>query len=430
MVERHGRKRADARPLGRVVHVLIQRQAVAQAVDQPVVHDEVHAAVAADLAGLILDVPDDRILVLLHQRGLRLFGNEGVLAQVLVVGHAAPGQLSGTERIALDGIFVGEALGSRKLVHAAVRTRRVNVVLQVDRAALLGLDERQRVVSVGEGIDAHLLPGGLQAVHRLGVHRHQVVHLVAAVDAEQLAGGTQTVRGVNVAAVLLVEVQTPVTLVVVPELVEVVDVGALDMQNLAEKPVARHVERRQLEKVIDAVLEHHAVALVLLGGVHQLPALLERRGGRHLDGHMLAVLHGVHGHRHVLEPRRGDIHQVDVVALAELFPALLAAVRRRLGEAALRENPLRALHPLGIEVAERLDLHAVEVREPFHGSRTTHTQPDKAHADRLHGRRAQPEHRLLARFAFGRVEHDHAVHPLPALLSAAAGREEQTGEGA
>mgnify|MGYP000656452213 CR=1 FL=1 len=60
-------------------------------------------------AGLLLDVPGDRMLVTLHQRRLRRLGDERMLAQILVVGNLLAGDLLGTERIALDRVFVGEA---------------------------------------------------------------------------------------------------------------------------------------------------------------------------------------------------------------------------------------------------------------------------------------------------------------------------------
>lgn len=117
--------------------------------------------------------------------------------------------------------------------------------------------------------------------------------------------------------------------------------------------------------------------LRLLGGVHQLPALFERRGGGNFDSDVLAVLHGVNGHRDVQLPRGHDVHQVDVVTLAKLFPALLAAVRSRLGKSAAHENRLRAVHALGIKVAQGFDLDAVEVREAFHSPGAAHAQPIK-----------------------------------------------------
>ena len=345
-----------------------------------------------------------------------------------MVGHARIRKLVGVEGIALNGVFVGESLRAGQLVHAAVRTGRVDIVFEQDRAALLGLDQRRRMVGVGEFFSAQLLAGEFQPVDRAGVHRHQAVHLVAAVDVEQLAGGTEAVRGVDVAAVIPVEFQTPAVLIVVPESVEVVDIRTFDMENVPEQSLPGHVERRQLEEVVNAVFEHHAVPLRLLGGVHQLPALFERRGGGNFDSDVLAVLHGVNGHRDVQLPRGHDVHQVDVVTLAKLFPALLAAVRSRLGKSAAHENRLRAVHALGIKVAQGFDLDAVEVREAFHGPGTAHTQPDEAHTDRLHRRGFESQHRFLARFARGRIEDDHAVDRLPSFRFA-TGKQENASKG-
>ena len=244
-----------------------------QAVNQPVVHDEVHAAVTADLAGLGLDVEDDRVFVPRHQRLTHLLRHETVGVQVLVVGHARIRKLVGVEGIALNGVFVGESLRAGQLVHAAVRTGRVDIVFEQDRAALLGLDQRRRMVGVGEFFSAQLLAGEFQPVDRAGVHRHQAVHLVAAVDVEQLAGGTEAVRGVDVAAVIPVEFQTPAVLIVVPESVEVVDIRTFDMENVPEQSLPGHVERRQLEEIVNAVFEHHAVLSCLFGRIYQLPTL-------------------------------------------------------------------------------------------------------------------------------------------------------------
>ena len=350
---------------------------MAQAVDQPVVHDEVHAAVAPHLLRLPGDFGRYGVLVAPHERLARRIGQERMFAQVLKVGNPRPGELRRTEGVPLDGILARIALAPRDGVHAAVGTRRVDVVLEVDDTAALGPDERQRVVAVGERVGTRLFAGQFEAVDRGGVHRHQVAHAVAAVDVEELADGPQSVGGVDVAAVGAVEFEAPVALVVVPEGFEVVDVGPLGLEQLAEEPVLRHVERRELEEVIDAVLEHHAVALPLLGRVDQLPALLERRGGRHLDGHMLALLHGVDRHRD--------------------------------GEPPLRKNPLRGGHPLGVEVAQGDNPHAVQMGEALDGPRTAHAQTDEPHPHHGDGLHRQTEHRLLARLAGRRVEDEHPL---------------------
>ena len=124
-----------------------------------------------------------------------------------------------------------------------------------------------------------------------------------------------------------------------------------------------------------------------------------------------------------------DVHQVDVAALAELFPALFAAVSRGLGKSATREDRLRAIDPLGIKVAEGLDLNAVEMSEALHGTRTAHAQSDEAHANGLHRSRFEPQHRLLPRFAGRSVEHDHPVDRLVALRLT-TGKQKRTRKGA
>ena len=111
-----------------------------------------------------------------------------------------------------------------------------------------------------------------------------------------------------------------------------------------------------------------------------------------------------------------------------LFPALLAAVRSRLGKSAAHENRLRAVHALGIKVAQGFDLDAVEVREAFHSPGTAHAQPDEAHTDRLHRRGFESQHRFLARFARGRIEDDHAVDRLPSFRFA-TGKQENASKG-
>ena len=155
----------------------------------------------------------------------------------------------------------------------------------------------------------------------------------------------------------------------------------------------------------------------------------QRHGGGNLHGHMLAVLHGVNRHRHMQLPRGADIDEVDVVAPAKLFPALFTAVGRGCGEIPAGKDLLRLLDPVGIEVAERLDLDAVEVGETLHGARTAHAQSDEAHANGLHRSRFEPQHRLLARFAGRSVEHDHPVDRLVALRLT-TGKQKHTRKGA
>ena len=65
------------------------------------------------------------------------------------------------------------------------------------------------------------------------------------------------------------------------------------MRNLAEESVSHHFEYHHLVCAVAAVLENDAMLASSLGGIHQVPAFLQRGGGRHFDGGMFAVLHHV-----------------------------------------------------------------------------------------------------------------------------------------
>ena len=215
--------------------------------------------------------------------------------------------------------------------------------------------------------------------------------------------------GVDVPGMAPVEIEAPVALIGGPVLLQAVDVASLCVDDLPEEALLCHVERREFEKVVDAVLEHHAVAARPFGGVDQLPALGDALGGGNLEGDVLAVFHGVDGHRDVLKPRRDDVHQVEVVAFAELFPTLLAAVFVGPGCARLFENLLVLLDPFGVEVAQRPDLHVVDESQPGDGAGAPHAQPDDADPDHRNRRGGEAQHRLLAFRAFRRVEDDAAL---------------------
>ena len=100
-----------------------------------------------------------------------------------------------------------------------------------------------------------------------------------------------------------------------------VDVGTLGVGQFAEHALAHHVQGLQLEEVVAAVLQHHAVPAGALAGLDQLPAAVQVQGRRHLDRRVLAVAHGADRHGHVPRPGRADVDQVQV-QLAEVAPVL------------------------------------------------------------------------------------------------------------
>ena len=109
-------------------------------------------------------------------------------------------------------------------------------------------------------------------------------------NVEHLGNGAETVCGVHVATVGLVVGQSPVQLVIgialpvgFPEGRQVVAVGALYIQHLAEHSVLGHVKAVELEEVVAAGLEHHTVQAGLLREVDELPNLAEVHSRGHLD---------------------------------------------------------------------------------------------------------------------------------------------------
>ena len=76
---------------------------------------------------------------------------------------------------------------------------------------------------------------------------------------DNLAVRAETVGRIDITAMLLVEVKPPVVIICIPERLEIVDIGTLGVENLAEKTLLGHIEASELKEVIDAVLKHHAM---------------------------------------------------------------------------------------------------------------------------------------------------------------------------
>ena len=116
-------------------------------------------------------------------------------------------------------------------------------MLNEHRLTIDGADERRRLVAVLEigTVLARQLLHHAGAIDGLGVDSHEIGHAVAPVDVQHLAVGTDAVGGVDVAAMLGIIVQSPVLPVGRPEVVEVVQIGALHMEHLAEESLLSHV---------------------------------------------------------------------------------------------------------------------------------------------------------------------------------------------
>jgi hypothetical protein len=121
------------------------------------------------------------------------------------------------------------------------------------------------------------------------------------------------------------------------------------------------------------------------------------------------MLHSINGDRHVVYPVSCDVDKVDVVALTKLLISLGTNITLCLGQVSLRENLLTLVNIALLQVAETLNLDALEVGETVHCTRTTHSQTDETYSyygDRLC---SKSQHRLLALYACGLVKNNHAV---------------------
>ena len=419
LIHRYRTQFSQAAPLGEVVDVHVEGQTVAQAVDEARVHDEVHATVATHFLGLFAILRDDGRGVLLEQSlGVALV-QVFVGTEVLVVGlHAGIGHVLGRESIALNGILVGEAQRTRELIHAVVGLRSHHVVVNLDDLAVLSRNQRGGVVAVAERlILTRAILHQLAANERLRVHGHERLHAVAAVDVEHLSDGAEAVSGIDVATELLVIVQAPAQLVlvvllpvVVPELRQFVAIGTLCVDDLTEETLLCHVERVQLEEVVAAVLQNHAVQALLLGEVDELPDFVHVHGRRHLDGHVLTVLQCLLGHQEVVYPVGGDVDHVDVGALAEFLIAILAIVDVSWRHGSLLQVAVATLGAFLHMVAERLDFDAGNVGPALHGARSAHAQTDECHAHHVHLRCHQSQCGLLSGRHGRHIRHDGSVH--------------------
>ena len=159
------------------------------------------------------------------------------------------------------------------------------------------------------------------------------------------------------------------------------DICALGVQDFAEEALLRHIEGIHFEEVIHAVFEHHAVTARALRGIDEVPDFVEGHCSRHLDSHMLAMLHGIEGHGGMGLPVGGDVDQVDIVAFYELAPyRVVTGIYVGPGSACGLEVSLYATHVGSVDVAQGHDLGAGYVCEAVHGTRSAHAQADKAHA--------------------------------------------------
>ena len=217
-------------------------------------------------------------------------------------------------------------------VDAAVGARAGGVMLHQDGAPAVGADQRavhvaQPVARLGlRAVFAVLLRRRLTDAELIAADRGEELETVAAVDVHVLADRAEAVRRIGVAGVLLRPFKPPLALIAVLVVfaqlahAKVMDVGSLAMHQVTQNAFPAEIQGQHLVVPVAAVFQHHAVAARLFRSVDQLPALLQRHGGRHFDRRVLAALHRIDRHRRVPQPGRADVDQIDLAGFAQRAP--------------------------------------------------------------------------------------------------------------
>ena len=235
-------------------------------------------------------------------------------------------------------------------------------------ASLRRLDDR-RVEVAG---DVALAPAriGLVVLERLlAVEREaalrradgdEVVEAVAGVDVEVPAHGAEPVRRIEVGVGARVPraAPEPFVLRLEEDLPQVVQVGRLGVQHLAEQSRVHHAVHQHLVVAVVAVLELDAVLPRALARVDEGPEVLERRADGTFARGVLAVRQRGEHHRHVPFPRRRGVDEIDVVARDEPLEGVIGAgVERRVLLPRVGGHLRGALGLVGYQVVQRHDLH-------------------------------------------------------------------------
>ena len=172
-------------------------------------------------------------------------------------------------------------------------------MLNLDGFPVLRANQRDRVIPVLEVF--HVLPGLILQIfgsrNSLRIHTYQVIHFVPPVNIQQLTSRSHTVSSINISPVFPVIIHTPVIPVIRPKFLQIMNISPFHVQDFTKHTLLCHIQRRQFEEIIHAILQHHAMQLFLLCHINQRPNFLHVHGGRHLDRHVLPMFHGIQRHR-------------------------------------------------------------------------------------------------------------------------------------
>ena len=171
-------------------------------------------------------------------------------------------------------------------------------MVQLNNLAILGADKGGCLVAILEVVELFAVCRlvNIGTHNSLCIHRYQGLEAVATVNVQHQAQWTESVSRVGITSEFAKVVDAPSTVGAAHRVVEVVDIATLGVQNLTENVVLSHIQNREFEEIVDAVLEHHTVLASALRSVYELPQLLQSEGCWHLYNHVLATLHCIERH--------------------------------------------------------------------------------------------------------------------------------------
>ena len=187
-------------------------------------------------------------------------------------------------------------------------------------------------------------------------------------------------------------------------------IGTLYVDDLAKESFLCHIQRVQLEEVIAAVLQNHAMQALLFRQVDELPDFIHIHSRRNLDSHVLTVFQRFLCYEEMVNPVGSDIYHIDVRPLAEFLVAVLAIIDVGGRHGSLLQIAVAVLGALFLMVAECHDLNTGDVSPTLYGTRSAHTQSHECHAHHVHLRSHQSQSGLLTCRHGGNIGLDGSVN--------------------
>ena len=162
------------------------------------------------------------------------------------------------------------------------------------------------------------------------------------------------------------------------------------MDNIAEKPLPRHVDREHFEEVVTAVFQHHAMLLCSFGRFHQLPTFIDRLRRRYFRHCVFAVFHGIYRYWCVQIPMGADVYQINIVAFAHFFPVIFTRVH--VGRKNAFDNFFSAFGFVGLHVAHGFHIYACNTQYAADRGCASTARANKGNADDVNSGRGISAH--------------------------------------